>query len=90
MSYADEAELAGIYICAKDMVPLCQSLVEMGWPQPLSPIQCDNYTAIGVSNETSIPRKTKSMDMQFHWLSCRDAQGQFSYFWAPGPDNLGD
>ena len=90
MSSSAEAELAGIYICAKEMVPLRQSLIEMGWPHPISPIQCDNSTVIGVTNETIIPRKTKSMDMQFHWLRCRDAQGQFRYFWAPGPDNIGD
>jgi hypothetical protein len=33
-SSAAEAELAGLYICAKEMVPLRDSLVEMGWPQP--------------------------------------------------------
>ena len=30
------------------------------------------------------------MDMQFHWLRCRDSQGQFRYFWAPDATNLGD
>ncbi len=29
-SSAAEAELAGLYICAKEMVPLCNSLEEMG------------------------------------------------------------
>ena len=90
MSSAAEAELAGLYIYAKEMVTLCQSLVEMGWPQPRLPIQCDKSTEIGVANETIIPRKTKSMDMQFQWLRCRDAQGQFRYFWAPSHDNLGN
>jgi hypothetical protein len=90
MSSAAEAELGGLYICAKEMVPLRQSLIEIGWPQPRSPIQCDNSTAVGVTNQTIIPRKTKSMDMQFHWLRCRDSQGQFRYFWAPGATNLGD
>ena len=33
MSSAAEAELAGLFICAKAMVPLRQSLTEMGWPQ---------------------------------------------------------
>ena len=65
MSSAAEYELAGLYICAKEMVPLRQSLVKMGWPQPRSPIQCDNSTAIGVANEKIIPRKTKSMDIFF-------------------------
>ena len=90
MSSAAEAELAGLFICAKEMVPLRQSLKEMGWPQPKSPIQCNNSPAVGVSNETIIPRKTKSMDMQFHWLRCRYSQNQFRYFWAPGALNLGD
>ena len=90
MSSAAEAELGGLYICAKEMVPLRQSLIEMGWPQPRSPSQCDNSPAGGVTNQTIIPRKTKSMDIQFHWLCCRNPQGQFHYFWAPGATNLGN
>ena len=90
MSSAAEAELTGLFICAKEMVPLRQSLTEMGWTQPKSPIQCDNSTAVGVANETIIPRKTTSVNMQFHWLPCRDSQGLFRYFWAPGYLNLGD
>ena len=88
MSSAAEAELGGLYICAKEMVPLCQSLIEMGWPQPRSPIQCDISTAVCVTNQTIIPRKTKSMDVQFHWLRCRNSRGQFHYFWASDATNL--
>ena len=90
MSSAAESELAGLYICAKEMVPLRQALSEMGWPQPISPIQCDNSTAVGISNKNIIPHKTKSMGMQFHWLLCQDSQVQFRYFWAPGTSNIGD
>ena len=50
------------------MVPLQKSLNEMVWPQPKSPIQCDNSTVMGVANQTIVPQKTKSVDMQFHWL----------------------
>ena len=70
MSSAAEFELVGLYICTKEMVPLRQLLIEMGWPQPRSPLRCDNSTAIGVANETIIPRKTKSTDILFHWLQC--------------------
>ena len=90
MPSAAKAEIGGFCICAKEMVPLCQSLIAMGWPQPRSPIQCDNSTAVGVTNQTIIPRKMKSMDMQFNWLCCRDLQGQFHYSWAPGATNLDD
>ncbi len=27
------------------------------------------------------------MGMRFHWLRCQDAQGQFQYYWRPGPRN---
>ena len=89
-SSAAEAELAGLFICAKKMVPLRQSLVEMGWPQPKSPIQTDNTTALGVANKTIVTKKMKSMDMQLWWLRCRKSQGHFRYYWGPGTTNLAD
>eukprot|EP00804_Cyclotella_cryptica_P019534 CCRYP_014300-RA/>CCRYP_014300-RA protein AED:0.25 eAED:0.24 QI:0/0/0/0.8/0.25/0/5/0/514 len=89
-SSAAEAELAGLYICAKEMVPLRNSLEEMGWPQPKSPIQTDNTTALGVANKTIITKNMKSMDMRLWWLRCRESPGQFSYYWAPGTHNHAD
>eukprot|EP00804_Cyclotella_cryptica_P026150 CCRYP_013039-RC/>CCRYP_013039-RC protein AED:0.28 eAED:0.28 QI:0/0/0/1/0/0.66/3/0/379 len=56
-SSAAESELAALFICAKEMVPLRQSLIEMGWPQPQSPIQTDNTTALGVANKTIIAKR---------------------------------
>ena len=50
------------------MVPLRNTLIEMVWPQPKAPIQCDNSTAVGVSNNTIIQRKTKTTNMQYQWL----------------------
>ncbi len=35
-------------------------------------------------------KSTKAMDMSFHWLRCRDSQGQFWYYWRPGTQNLAD
>ena len=90
MSSAAEAEIAGLFVCAKSMVLLRTTFIEMVWPQPKSPIQCDKSTSVGVSNNTIIQRKTKTMNIQYHWLRCREAQGQFRFFWAPGSDNLAD
>ena len=39
MLYASEAELASLFTIAKEMVPLLQALIEMGWPQPKTTIQ---------------------------------------------------
>ena len=90
MSSAAEAELAALFITAKELVPIRQTLVEMGWPQPKTPIQTDNSTAVGVVNKTIIQRKMKSMDMRFWWLRCREAQGQFRFYWDKGTNNWAD
>jgi hypothetical protein len=90
MSSAAEAELAALYVNACEAVPMRQLLEEMGHKQPRTPMQTDNSTALGVVTNNIQPRRTKSMDMRFHWLRCRDAQGQFKYYWRPGSTNLAD
>ena len=42
MASAAEAEIVALYITAKNMIPLQNTLTEMGWPQPKLPIQKDN------------------------------------------------
>ena len=90
MSSAAEAELGALYTAAKELVPLRQTLDEMGWPQPRTPIQTDNSTAVGVTNLTIVPRKTKAMDLRLWWLRCREAQEQFRFYWDKGSRNLAD
>jgi hypothetical protein len=90
MSSAAEAELGALYINAREAIPMRQLLEEMGHKQPVTPIQTDNSTALGVITNNIQPRRTKAMDMRFHWLRCRDSQGQFCYYWRPGPDNRAD
>ena len=48
-------------------------------PHPKYPIQCDNSTAVGVANDTIIQRKTKNMNMHYHWIRCREAQSKFRF-----------
>ena len=79
-----ESEIGVLYITAKEMVPICQTLIEMGWKQPPFPIQTNNSTYAGAVNKTIIQRKSKSMDLRFHRLRCRESQGQFQFYWAPG------
>jgi hypothetical protein len=56
MALAAEAELAALFIAARKMVPHRQTLINMGWPQPQSPIQTDNSTAVRVTNKTIVPK----------------------------------
>ncbi len=83
MSLAAEAERGALYIKACEAVPQRQLLEEMGHPQPPTPMQTDNSTALGVVTNNIQPRQTKAMDMRFHWLRCREAQNQFRFSGAP-------
>eukprot|EP00804_Cyclotella_cryptica_P018482 CCRYP_004306-RA/>CCRYP_004306-RA protein AED:0.44 eAED:0.45 QI:0/-1/0/1/-1/1/1/0/116 len=64
MSSAAEAGLGALYINAREVIPLQHLLIEMGHPQPPTPIQTDNSTALGVVNNTIHPKHTKAMDMR--------------------------
>ena len=90
MSSAVEAELGALFINAKTAVSMRQTLIELGHPQPHTPMQTDNATAQALLTNKILPKALKAMDMRFHWLRCRDAQGQFRYYWRPGTQNLAD
>jgi hypothetical protein len=90
MSSAAEAELGALFINAKTAVSIRQTLIELGHPQPRTPMQTDNATAHALLTNKILPKALKAMDMRFHWLRCRDAQGQFRYYWRPGTQNLAD
>ena len=90
MASAAEAELGALFLNATTAVPIRQTLTEMGHPQPRTPIQTDNSTAYGLINNKIISRATKSIDKDFHWLRCRDSQGQFRFYWGPGTGNYAD
>ena len=79
MYLAAEAELVGLFITARSMAPMQQTLIEMGWPQPKSPIQTDNSTAVGVANNTIVVRHMKSMKMRLWWIRCRESQEHYRY-----------
>ena len=67
MSPAAKAELGALFINSQEAAPQRQLLEEMGHPQPPTPIQVDNTTALGVV-QMNVLKKLKAMDMRFHWL----------------------
>ena len=87
MASAAEAEMSALFITAKKMIPLRNTLIEMGWPQTQTPIQTDNSTAVGFTNKTMVNKETKSPDMKLWWLRDRESQEQFRYYWAPRSEN---
>jgi hypothetical protein len=90
MSSAAEAELGALYINAKTAVLMRHTLEELRHPQPLTLNQRDNKTANDLLTNKIMPKALKAIAMRFHWLRCRDAQGQFRYYWRPGTQNFAD
>eukprot|EP00957_Ditylum_brightwellii_P064504 4895269-Ditylum_brightwellii.AAC.1 len=62
----------------------------MGHPQPATPLITDNNTAHGLTTGAMLPKRSKAMDMRFHWLRCRAAQTQFNIKWRKGKHNKAD
>ena len=69
MKSATEAELAALYIMAREAVYIRIILEKMGHKQPPTPLQTDNSMADAVCNGKIQPKRTKAMDMRFHWLN---------------------
>jgi hypothetical protein len=89
MSLAAEAKVGALFINFHEAVPVRPVLKFLGHPQPPTPMQTDNMTALGVVNQ-NVMKKVKSMDMKYHWLQCRISQKQFRHYWAAGKSNLGN
>ncbi len=91
MSSAAEAEIGALYINARKGVEIRNILKEMGHMQPPTPVQTDNLTAEGIVNLRVQPKRTKAMDMRFHWLrDSRVNQKQFKFYWRPGTSMQAD
>jgi hypothetical protein len=90
MASATEAEVGACFHNAQDACPIRTTLIELGWPQPTTPIQVDNSCAHGIINDTVKQRRSKAIDMRFYWVRDRVRQGQFLVHWKPGLENLAD
>ena len=90
VSSAAEAEIGGLFINVKAAIPIRQTLIKMGHPQPPTPMQTDNSTAHALMTNKIRPKALKSMEMRFNFLKRCQAQEQFRFYWAPGIWNLAD
>ena len=62
MASAAEAEYGGIFMNAKATITLRQVHEAMGHPQPSTPVQTDNNTPAGITNQ-AIKQHAKTVDM---------------------------
>ena len=89
-SFVGEAEYAGIFAAARLALTERNILHDMGYPQPPTPIYCDNECAVGLSNDSIATKMSKSVDMRFNWIVDRVKQQQFTVHHIPGVNNVAD
>jgi hypothetical protein len=89
-SSACETEWAAIFKACKEAIETRQTLSDLGFPQQATTVTSDNKCAVGLTNGTLKPERSKAMDMRFHWTKDRVRQGQFVGRWAPGDTNYAD
>ena len=87
---AIENEVAATLYNAKEELPFRVTLAEMGHPQPPTPMEVDNETAIGFLKSTMKKKRSKAIYMIFYWVRYRVNQNQFMIYWRPGTNNVGD
>jgi hypothetical protein len=68
---ADESEVGASFQNSQSGAPLRVTLAELGHIHPPTPLHTDNSTAYGILNESIKQKRSKAMDMRYHWLTDR-------------------
>ena len=71
MGSVSEAEIGVTYHNTQEAALIMTPLEELGHPQTPTPLQVDNTTAEGYSNETIKPKRYRSMDKRYHLVQDR-------------------
>ena len=83
-----EAKYVTIFVNSQTCVPICTTLIEMGWKQGPMGIQVESSTAVGIATKEFRQKKSKAMDMRFYWTKNIIKLRQFRVFWRTSPENL--
>jgi hypothetical protein len=75
---------------AQHAASLQNILEDLGYPQPPTIIMCDNTCAIGIATDSIKQKRSKAIDMRFHWVCDRVRQGQFTISYIQSADNIAD
>ena len=85
-----ETEVAATFYNSKEALTFRVNLAEMGHPQPPTPMEVENETAIGFLKSKMKQKRSKAIDMRFYWVRDKVNQNQFLIYWRPGANNVGD
>jgi hypothetical protein len=87
---ATEAEYAALFMTGQAAVSIRNTLVDLGYPQGTTEFICDNKCAVGIATNTLKLKRSKTIDMRYHWIRDQVFAKNFKITWQPGSINLAD
>ena len=87
---AAEAELGALFLNTQEARIIRLTLLELGHPQPPTPIHVDNTTAVRIVNNTIKRQRSRAMEMRYFWLLDQKNNRYFKVYYKPGAENIGD
>jgi hypothetical protein len=87
---ACEAEYASLFKIAQSAEILRSTLADMGYIRKPTKLLCDNTCALGIATSTAKQKRSKAINMRFHWIRDRVKEGHFDLIWMSGQDNIAD
>ena len=89
-SSAAEAEYAALFLVGREATYARHILEDLGHPQGIITIICDNSCAVGIANDEVKQKRSKAIDMRYHWIRDQVRQQKFTVVWEKGSTNLAD
>ena len=77
VALAARAELAALHVNAQEAAALHNCLEAVGFPQPATALKTNNNAVCGMLNNAMKQKRSKAIDVRFHWSWDRAQQGQF-------------
>lgn len=95
VSSACEGEYATAFLMAQLSMPLRVQLADLGYKQDMftngsTLLTTDNQCAEGIANESIKLKRSRAMDMRYHWLRDRVKLGDFTVKWRKNTHSLAD
>ena len=87
---ATATEYAAAFIVGQAAISIINTLTDLGYPQNETEIFCDNLCAVGIANNTFNLKRTKTIDMRYHWIRDQVKLRVFRITWKAGKFNLAD
>lgn len=85
-----DAEYMALSDCSRQVIWVRTLLTELGYQLASIPVCCDNQGAIFVSSNPVTERRSKHIDIRYHFIRDVIEQGLIQVYYIPGEDNPAD